>query len=81
MHRVDIFSFLASDAGELTKMQTRLNQWMTAKSLVKYEIHTAGEYIIFNVCRKKEEASAPYSFIFIQLFTIINLKIICYGQT
>jgi hypothetical protein len=57
MHRVDIFSFLASDAGELTKMQTRLNQWMTAKSLVKYEIHTAGEYIIFNVCRKKEDGA------------------------
>ena len=55
MHRVDIFSFLASDTGELTKMQTRLNQWMTAKSLVKYEIHTTGEYIIFNVCRKKEK--------------------------
>jgi hypothetical protein len=54
MHRVDIFSFLASDAGELTKMQTRLNQWMTANTLVKYEIHTAGQYIIFNVCRKKE---------------------------
>jgi hypothetical protein len=30
---------------------------MTAKSLVKYEIHTAGEYIIFNVCRKKEEGA------------------------
>ena len=55
MKRVDIFSFLASDAGELTKMQTRLNQWLTAKTLVKYEIHTAGEYIIFNVCRKKEQ--------------------------
>jgi hypothetical protein len=56
MHRVDMFSFLASDAGELMKMQTRLNQWMTANTLVKYEIHTAGEYIIFNVCRKKEES-------------------------
>lgn len=55
MHRVDIFSFLASDATELMKMQTKLNQWLTAKSLVKYEIHTAGEYIIFNVCRKKEQ--------------------------
>jgi len=55
MHRVDIFSFLASDATELMKMQTRLNQWMTSKSLVKYEIHTTGEYIIFNVCRKKEQ--------------------------
>jgi hypothetical protein len=56
MHRVDIFSFLASDASELMKMQTRLNQWMTAGTLVKYEIHTAGQYIIFNVCRKKEES-------------------------
>ena len=56
MHRVDIFSFLASDAGELMKMQTRLNQWMTAGTLVKYEIHTAGQCIIFNVCRKKEES-------------------------
>ena len=54
MHRVDIFSFLASDVEELTKMQTRLNQWLTAKTLVKYEIHTTGEYIIFNVCRKKD---------------------------
>ena len=55
MKRVDIFSFLASDATDLIKMQTKLNQWITAKSLVKYEIHTTGEYIIFNVCRKKEQ--------------------------
>ena len=57
MHRVDIFSFLASDASELVKMQTRLNQWLTAKTLIKYEIHTCNEYIIFNVCRKKEEGA------------------------
>jgi hypothetical protein len=55
MKRVDIFSFLASDATELMQMQTKLNQWLTAKSLVKYEIHTTGEYIIFNVCRKKKQ--------------------------
>jgi hypothetical protein len=53
--RVDLYSFLASDAGELTKMQTRLNQWMTKGILKKYEIHTAGEYIVFNVCRVKEQ--------------------------
>lgn len=57
MYRVDIYSFLASDVKELTKMQTRLNQWMTAETLKRYEIHTAGEYIIFNVCRKKEEGA------------------------
>lgn len=55
MYRVDIFSFLASDATELTKMQTRINQWVTAGTLKKYEIHTAGEYIIFNVARLKSQ--------------------------
>jgi hypothetical protein len=55
MYRVDIFSFLASDAGELTKMQTRLNQWITAGTLKKYDIHTAGDYIIFNVARLKDQ--------------------------
>ena len=54
MHRVDIFSISASDSKGLMQMQTKLNQWMTSKSLVKYEIHTTGEYVIFNVCRKKE---------------------------
>jgi hypothetical protein len=55
MYRVDIFSFLASNATELTKMQTRINQWVTAGTLKKYEIHTAGEYIIFNVARLKSQ--------------------------
>lgn len=55
MHRVDIFSILASDSAELTKMQTRLNQWLTNGSLVKYNIHTTSTHIVFNVCRKKEE--------------------------
>lgn len=55
MKRIDIFSVLASDAKAVMQMQTKLNQWYTTKSLVKYEIHTTGEYIIFNVCRKKEQ--------------------------
>ena len=53
--RIDIYSIAVSDTAELTKMQTRLNQWMTAKTLKKYEIHTTGEYVIFNVCRIKED--------------------------
>jgi hypothetical protein len=55
MYRVDMYSFLASDAKELTKMQTRINQWITSGTLKKYEIHTAGDYIIFNVARLKEQ--------------------------
>jgi len=54
-YRVDLFSFLASDAQELTKMQTRLNQWLTAGTLKKYKVHTTATHIIFNVCRIKEQ--------------------------
>jgi hypothetical protein len=55
MHRVDIFSIKASESAELTKMQAKLNQWITIGILIKYEIHTTSEYVVFNVCRKKEE--------------------------
>jgi hypothetical protein len=55
MKRVDIFSISASDAKALMQMQTRLNQWLTADTLIKYDIHTTSEYVIFNVCRKKEQ--------------------------
>ena len=53
--RLDIFSIPASDAKALMQMQVKLNQWLTAKTLKKYEIHTCGEYVIFNVCRAKED--------------------------
>lgn len=55
MKRVDLFTIHAADHEETMKMQTKLNQWLTAGTLIKYEIHTAGEYIVFNVCRKKEQ--------------------------
>ena len=53
--RIDIFSIPASDAKALMQMQVKLNQWLTNNTLKKYEIHTAGEFIIFNVCRNKGE--------------------------
>jgi hypothetical protein len=52
--RVDIFSVLADDQKALTSVQTKLNQWMTAGILVKYEMHTTATHVVFNVCRKKE---------------------------
>lgn len=55
MYRIDLFSILASDSKELIKMQTRLNQWLTAGTLKKYDVHTTSEYIVFNVCRSKEK--------------------------
>ena len=55
MKRVDIFSISASDSKGLMQMQTKLNQWYTAKTLVKYQVLPCGEFVIFNVCRRKEQ--------------------------
>ena len=52
--KVLIESIPASDQKALTKMQAKINQWMTTGLLKKYEIHTAGEYVIFNILKKKE---------------------------
>ncbi len=51
---VKIISVLASDAKGLTKAQMQINQMITNGVLKKYVIHTAGEYVIFNICKKKE---------------------------
>ena len=53
-YKVLIESILASDQEALTKMQAKLNTWMTTGLLKKYDIHTAGEYVIFNILKKKE---------------------------
>lgn len=49
--RVDIISVLSSDSAEITKVQAKLNQWLTKCELKKYEIHTTSTHLIFNICR------------------------------
>lgn len=53
-YKVLIESILASDQAALTKMQAKINQWMTTGLLKKYNIYTTSEYVIFNICKKKE---------------------------
>jgi hypothetical protein len=55
MYRIDLFSILASDSAELTKMQTKLNQWLTAGTLKKFQVHATATHVIFNVCRRKTQ--------------------------
>lgn len=52
--RVDLFSVALNNDKELTAMQTTLNQWITAGTLVKYQIHTTSTHALFNVCRLKD---------------------------
>lgn len=54
-NRVDLFTVLASDSKELMKMQVKLNQWITAGTLKKYEMSTTATHIIFNVCKSEEK--------------------------
>ena len=53
-YRVDFEVILATDAKAITLMQSKINQWITKGELKKYEIHTTAEYIVFNICMKKE---------------------------
>jgi hypothetical protein len=40
--------------GSATKMQAKLNQWITKGELIKYEIHTLdNDRLLFNICRVK----------------------------
>jgi hypothetical protein len=54
MNKVVIESILASDAKDLTKMQAKINTWITTGLLIKYEIHTTATHVVFNICMKKE---------------------------
>lgn len=42
------------DAKGLTVMQTKLNQWITAQTLVKFEITPVGDKMLFRVVRLRE---------------------------
>lgn len=53
-YKVLIESILASDQKALTKMQAKINQWMTTGLLKKYEMHTTSEHVVFNILKKKE---------------------------
>jgi hypothetical protein len=54
-YRIDLFSIEASASAELTKMQTRINQWMTAGLKPKVQVHTTSTHIMFMICRLKEK--------------------------
>lgn len=54
MYRIDILSVPADKQEELTKVQQKINQWMTTGMLKKYEMQTTATHVIFNICRKKE---------------------------
>jgi len=52
--RVDLYAVLVSNDQEVTAMQTKLNQWLTAGTILKYTIHTTSTHALFNVCRRKD---------------------------
>lgn len=53
--RIDIWTVPSNDQQLITSYQKKINQWMTDGTLVKYEIHTTANEVIFNVCRRKSE--------------------------
>ena len=53
-YKILLESVNASDLKAIKDTQTKLNQWITIGKLVKYEVLTAGNFIIFNICLKKD---------------------------
>lgn len=52
--RIDLEKVDANDSKELMKMQTKLNQWITAGTLVKFDKDILPNGIIlFTICRLK----------------------------
>ena len=42
-----------SDIEAVKDIQKKINQWITIGKLVKYEIHTTSQSIMFNICLNK----------------------------
>lgn len=57
-YRVDLFFVKNDNSQELTQMQTRLNQWITAGSLLKFDITACGDTFLFRVLRKKDTGAS-----------------------
>lgn len=52
--RIDLQKVDSSNSNELMKMQTKLNQWITTGSLVKFEKDILPDgSILFTICRLK----------------------------
>lgn len=52
--RIDLEKVDSKDSKELTKMQTKLNQWITAGTLVKFDKDILPDgCILFTICRLK----------------------------
>lgn len=52
--RIDLEKVDSKDSKELTKMQTKLNQWITAGTLVKFDKDILPDgFILFTICRLK----------------------------
>ncbi len=53
MYKVQIESVNASDEKAIKDIKQKLNTWQTIDKLVKYEIHTTSDMIVFNICLLK----------------------------
>jgi uncharacterized protein (DUF2344 family) len=54
-YRIDLEMVGADD---LVKMQTKLNQWITNQTLVKFDVSAVGDKMLFRVVRLREASIA-----------------------
>ena len=52
-YKVQFVKIHISDDKGIADMQKKINTWLTTGIVKKYEIHTVGDYLFFNICRVK----------------------------
>lgn len=53
-YKVEFVVIDITNSKELKNMQRKINAWITIGKLRKYEVHTAGNSVFFNLCLYKE---------------------------
>ena len=52
-YKVQLISVPAENTGEISKIQAKINTWITTKILIKYDVHTTATHILFNILKSK----------------------------
>lgn len=55
-YRIDLELVNATD---LVKIQTKLNQWITNGTLLKFDVTPVGDKMLFRIVRLREDISKP----------------------
>lgn len=52
-YKVQLVTVPVENTGEISKIQAKINTWITTGILIKYEVHATATHILFNILKIK----------------------------